>query len=169
MRTPHDANIPVPSQANGRLHLTAFGAILAIMDQTLEKTYEVIDQDLAKEWTDLTARVRELARRLEERASGTELAQDTSALADASVHLADHVDRLHADVGVLLRQIDQRETHPAEKSATTDEEVGEVQDQVLRIMERIHEPSHNVRDVVKALFMWRDDPVERASGKKSVM
>jgi predicted nuclease with TOPRIM domain len=121
----------------------------------LEASSEV-SRDLSPEWLELSARVRQLAVE-----SG-----GSSALAESALKLCDHVERLHADVEELLNGFAERQEHiEAERvhdAAVADPEA--IDQANIQIQREMHQKS-DLKHIIKALFMWKDDPVERVKDR----
>jgi len=129
------------------------------MDKTLQQACD----DVAPEWINLCGRVRELASKLKNTAAGTALEHDAGALAAEAGLLCNHVDRLHADVKMLIRRLD----HEVARSGDpANMDPGEIDKASIQIQRETHEIRADVLDVIKALFMWRDDPAERLRPKE---
>ena len=96
-------------------------------------------------------------------AAGTHLAQDAAALADEAGLLCNHVDRLHADVKMLIERLDDE---VAKSAAEAPGEALEIDKASIQIQREAHEIRADVLDVIKALFMWRDDPADRLRPKE---
>lgn len=117
----------------------------------LEASNEV-SRDLSPKWLELSAHVRRLAG---EHASGP-----ATALANEARLLCDHVERLHFDVEQLLVSLESESGPLAGTLEARDHESSAIDLANLRIQEEMHEKS-DIKKVIKALFMWKDDPVER--------
>jgi|GEM_PF-755337 len=142
------------------------------MDPAFEKSCELIDRDLSAEWLDLSARVRRLSVDLSNKAHGTDLEGDADELATEASQLCGHVERLHGEVSSLLSEMGEQVSLPEHADPTIDrmaQEGGDIDNENIQIRREQHELRADFRDVLKALFMWKDDPVERARGKKSVV
>ena len=126
------------------------------MNENLEEIREEVEQDVSPRWTELSARVRGMAEDLRRRAGGGELAPAVEELARGVTKLCDHVESLHGGVANLLTRMEEVDDR-------------ELQTEKILVEREMHEfkadPKENVRDVIKALFMWRDDPVERVREK----
>ncbi len=134
------------------------------MTDNLKQSFAEVDKDLSHSWIDLSANVRDLASDLKLKAAGTTLAGDADHLSNETSRLCDHVERLHADVIDLLENIEARV--PVQKSANpSDVACDDVEKEKIQIQRESHELRSDFKDVLKALFMWRDDPVERVRGK----
>jgi hypothetical protein len=66
---------------------------------------------------------------------------------------------IHKDIRSLLLQ-----EAGLDVAAVSAEEHPEVAMAAVEIQDEAHTLKANVKDVVKALFMWKDDPVERVKG-----
>lgn len=133
------------------------------MEPKLEHARDELNQEISSHWLQLSARVRRHAEALSAKAAGSALAADSEALAVETHKLCDHFDRLHLDVEKLLLQLD--DTLGDELPSPTETEPEEVQREAIRIQQESHEMRADLKDVIKALFMWRDDPAERARDK----
>jgi hypothetical protein len=140
------------------------------MSDNLQTSIEEVDRDLSPSWIALSARVSELAASLKLRAAGTELAGAADHLSQETDRLCSHVERLHADVLGLVEDLESRLPLP-EADASSDGTAAaaahdEVQKESIKIQREKHELRNDFKDVLKALFMWVDDPVERVREKK---
>jgi uncharacterized coiled-coil DUF342 family protein len=129
----------------------------------MDKTLQQACNDLAPEWIQLCGRVRDQASKMKNNAAGTHLAQDAAALADEAGLLCNHVDRLHADVKMLIERLDDE---VAKSAAEAPGEALEIDKASIQIQREAHEIRADVLDVIKALFMWRDDPADRLRPKE---
>ncbi len=144
------------------------------MSENIEDNFNQIDKDLSHVWIDLSDSVRKRAADLKVRAEQTELKADTIVLSDEVTRLCDHVESMHADVVDLLETIEERlpqqeivespERLAAEKYGDSTSE--EVDKEKIQIQRESHEMRSDFKDVLKALFMWVDDPKERIREKK---
>ena len=118
------------------------------------------NQEFSTEWLDLSNRIRNLAEQMMSRTRGTVFFDDASSLVTETSKLCDHLERMHRDIGELVAKQDVEEesvpdpAHPALQSA-------EVQREAVKIHREGHELKPDLKDIIKALFMWQDDPVER--------
>lgn len=125
----------------------------------LEASSEV-SRDLSPEWLELSARVRRLAVEVQANTS------ENSPLAESALKLCDHVERLHADVEQLLTGFAERQEH-IEAERTHDAAIADPQaiDKAnIQIQREMHQKS-DLQHIIKALFMWKDDPVERVKDR----
>ncbi len=127
------------------------------MNADLQEVSADLSRDLSPQWLELSSRVRRLA----------EETSPDSALAGESLRLCDHVERLHADVEHLLASLRNENDgalsdQPLETLPTPPEE--KVTEANLQIQNEMHQKS-DLQQIIKALFMWKDDPEERARGK----
>ncbi|MBC7980269.1 MAG: hypothetical protein H7Y36_06875 [Armatimonadetes bacterium] len=142
------------------------------MSDNLQNSFEEIEKDLASSWLDLSSKVRDLAADLKLKAAGTSIANEASHLSQQASRLCDHVERLHTDVIDLLENVETRFPQFAVISPSTiiqsDRlESDEVENEKLQIQRENHQVSTNFKDVIKALFLWKDDPAERVRGHKT--
>ena len=127
------------------------------MTQDIQEIRSEVNQDMSPEWLELGISARTMAEAMKVRAAGTELEADAQALAVKVSQLCEHVESIHGGVVTLLDRLD------GEKIST--DATPEIQSENVQIEREMHEfkgdTKENFRDVLKALFMWRDDPVER--------
>ncbi len=128
------------------------------MSDNLETVQNNVRQDLSSKWLSLSSQVRERARTLQSKTVGTELSAETEALAQDAGELCAHFDRVHADVGKLLTMLQDGNLIYRESGSELDST--STHKQVLIAQENDHKENDSVKDVIKALFMWRDDPAE---------
>ena len=129
------------------------------MQTNLEKE----KSDHSAEWLALSTKIRTLASRLNEKAHGTDLAADTAEFTSETSQLCDHLDRIYRDLGNLLTELDVKSPETNTSSPTV--ELDEVQREALQIHRETHELRVDFKDIIKALFMWQDDPAERIQKK----
>ncbi|RYD18055.1 MAG: hypothetical protein EOP88_23950 [Verrucomicrobiaceae bacterium] len=129
------------------------------MDTSLDTTVSDLDRDLSTEWIELSQSVRHLASRLETKAAGTILADDASQLSAETTRLCDHLERIHRDVETLLVELDEK--LPVLDALPPNVDPDEVEREALQIHRETHELRADFKDIIKALFMWQDDPSAR--------
>jgi hypothetical protein len=119
-----------------------------------------ISRELSPQWLELSSRVRRLA--IEAQSTGS----SGSALAAEALRLCDHVERLHSDVEqllVTLRADDDALGHaPLETLPPAPPE--DIDQANIQIQDEMHQKS-DLSHVIKALFMWKDDPIQRVREK----
>jgi hypothetical protein len=131
------------------------------MSEDLQHSIKEIDKDLAHSWIELSDRVRDLSAALKLKAAGTALAADADHLAQEAGRLCGHVERIHADVNDLVGKLEMQAPLPEpdvqvpQKPEVTDLDW-------VRIQRENHELRTDFKDVLKALFLWRDDPADRS-------
>ncbi|WP_411827658.1 hypothetical protein [Luteolibacter sp. AS25] len=147
------------------------------MSNTLNNSFNDIDEDLATSWVELSKNVRDLSLKVAERSTATDLASDAKTLAVQTMKLCDHVEKIHKDVGNFLHNIESRmapenpyavdysnpepEKDPAQDEVRNpDNQTDAVNRENIQI-QREHHSKSEFKDVVKALFMWKDDPTTR--------
>lgn len=123
------------------------------MTADLQEVSSELNRDLAPQWLDLSARVRALAQD----------APSSPVLAEQALRLCDHVDRLHADVQQFLTNLREESVNgefsgPLETLPKPPPE--KVDEANLQIQREMHQKS-DLQQIIKALFMWKDDPEER--------
>jgi len=121
------------------------------MTANLQEVSSEVSRDLSPEWLDLSSRVRRLAA-----AAPTE----DGPLAQEAVRLCEHVERLHADVELLLANL---RAGDGPLAGTIEARAGEpdiIDRENIQIQREMHQKS-DLQHIIKALFMWKDDPVKR--------
>jgi len=136
------------------------------MSDNLQHSFEAVDQDLASSWIALSAEVRTLAGDLKTKAAGTALSAEADKLSHQASRLCDHVERIHEDVIDLLENIETRIPDRGQAGFDTNVDCGEVEKEKIQIQRESHELKSDFKDILKALFMWVDDPEERVREKK---
>ena len=129
----------------------------------MQTNLEKAGSDHSAEWLALSAKVRTLAIRLHEKAHGTPLEADAAELFSEIPRLCDHLERIHREAGNLLTELDENLPETTTTSASAD--LNEVQRETLQIHRETHELRADFKDIIKALFMWQDDPAERVIKK----
>jgi hypothetical protein len=125
----------------------------------MQTNLEKVDCDPSAEWLALAAKVRILVSRLHEKVHGTPFQADTAELIGETSLLCDHLVRIHHGAGNLLAELDE----PQPESTTPN--LNEVQREAIQIHRETHELRADFKDIIKALFMWQDDPAERVQRK----
>lgn len=129
------------------------------MTADLHDASSEVSRDLSAEWLGLSSRVRRLAIAAQSEGASAELAHEAQ-------RLCDHVERLHADVEQLLASL---HGETPEIPVVESEKVPptppphEIDHANIQIQDEMHQQS-DLRHIIKALFMWKDDPVERVQG-----
>lgn len=139
------------------------------MKDNLKTSVDELDKDLSHSWIELSDKVRDLARDLKLKAAGSEFASDAEHLSQQTSRLCDHVEKLHADVIDLVENIEDRVPLPEPDGLSgpkSDPDVDNVEKEKINIQRESHELRNDFKDVLKALFMWVDDPKERVRDKK---
>lgn len=136
------------------------------MTDNLKHNVEELDKDLSHSWIDLSSNVRTLASDLKLKAAGTSLAADADHLSREASRLCDHVERIHADVIDLLETLETRIPIQRSNEDESDVSCNDVEKEKIQIQREKHELRTDFKDVLKALFMWVDDPKERVKSKK---
>ena len=136
------------------------------MNDDLKNNLAEVDKDLSNSWIELSGKVRDLATDLKLKTAGTIFATEADHLSQQTSRLCDHVAKLHADVIDLIENI---ETHlPLPESYAANSEIPDpeaLDQEKIQIQRENHELRNDVKDVLKALFMWVDDPKERLRQK----
>lgn len=136
------------------------------MNDDLKNNLAEVDKDLSISWIDLTDNVRDLAADLKLKTAGTIFATEADHLSSQTSRLCDHVAKLHADVIDLIEKIETRLPLPESDATKTEIPDPEALDQEkIQIQREKHELRKDFKDVLKALFMWVDDPKERLKSK----
>jgi hypothetical protein len=137
------------------------------MNDHLKNNLAEVDKDLSNSWIELSEKVRDLAADLKLKTAGTIFATEADHLSNQTCRLCDHVAKLHADVIDLIENI---ETHlplpesDAEKP-TPITDLNALDQEEIQIQREKHELRNDFKDILKALFMWVDDPKERLREK----
>ena len=140
------------------------------MTDSLQQNFKEVGKDLETRWIDLSKEVRELSEVVRQKSADTSLFADVDKLTGRTERLCDHVERIHADVIDLLENLDDRLelTHPesnvVDDGFTPDTSTDEIDKETIQIQREQHTQT-NVKDVIKALFMYVDDPKERVAQK----
>ncbi|RYD34892.1 MAG: hypothetical protein EOP87_08345 [Verrucomicrobiaceae bacterium] len=121
------------------------------MTVNLHEASSEVTRDLSPEWLDLSSRVRRLA---------VASSSSDGALAQEALKLCEHVERLHADVEHLLVRL-RAEDGPLVGSIDARAGEPDIIDKAnIEIQREMHQKS-DLQHIIKALFMWKDDPVQR--------
>lgn len=135
------------------------------MNSDIQHNIDEIDKDLSPSWIELSSRVRELAADLKLKAAGTSIASEAAHLSQETARLCDHVNRLHNEVIDLVENIETHFPLPEHDLSAdgklTPVPIDEVTAETIRIQREHHELRADFKDILKALFLWRDDPKER--------
>ncbi|MDP4626034.1 MAG: hypothetical protein NWT08_12955 [Akkermansiaceae bacterium] len=132
------------------------------MEKNIEQNFKDIEVDLETRWIELSKEVRQLSADLRSKATESAHAADVRKLSAKTELLCDHVERIHADVLDLLENLDTRlHLSPAGSATPTDE----IEREKIQIQREQHAQT-NFKDVIKALFMYVDDPKERVAQKR---
>jgi hypothetical protein len=131
------------------------------MNDHIKHSISEIDRDLAPSWIELNDRVRDLSASLKLKAAGTDLAAEADHLAQETARLCGHVEQLHADVIDLVNKLEVRIPFAEPDAPIPPVETEDVEREYTRIQRENHELRADFKDVLKALFMWRDDPKDR--------
>lgn len=134
------------------------------METNLEKAFSKVDRDLSAEWIELSAEVRKSVASLRDKARDSAMVEEISALEANTLRLCDDVERIHRDVEKLLLELDEK--IPEIDSLPADVDPEAVKREAIQIHRETHELRADFKDIIKALFMWQDDPVTRARYQK---
>lgn len=127
------------------------------MTADLQEAGSDLSRDLSPEWLDLSSRVRRLALEAQSKSADSSLAAE-------ALRLCDHVERLHADVEqllVTLRTDHSEFPEPTPVAAHSPPPPEKINEANLQIQREMHQKS-DLEHIIKALFMWKDDPEKRA-------
>lgn len=113
-----------------------------------------ISRELSPQWLELSSRVRRLA--IETQSTGS----SGTALDAEALRLCDHVERLHSDVEQLLVTLHTDDIHGAPQETLPPPPIEAIDEANIQIQDEMHQKS-DLSHVIKALFMWKDDPVKR--------
>jgi len=130
-------------------------------------------ESASESWQQLAIDVETRARTLRDLAEGTPLAAPAADLARDAGHLASQIERLAAAAPAFLTHLGRPESPEPPKSpesseppATDPKLEAEIHREMLQIQRETHDGNVELMDIVKALFMWRDDPAERVRERK---
>jgi hypothetical protein len=137
------------------------------MNDHLKNNLEEVDKDLSSSWRDLSEKVRSLSADLKLKTAGSEFAAEADHLSQQTSRLCDHVAKLHVDVVDLIENLETQvplpESDAVSSPAITDADA--IDQEKIQIQREKHELRNDFKDVLKALFMWVDDPKERLRDK----
>ena len=133
------------------------------MDNSTENVISDVNHELSSEWIVLSNRVRSRLQEVHAMASGTPVEAELALLAADTSKICDHIERIHSNVGQLLSELDEKPSEP--EPATPTVEPTEVQLGAIQIQRETHELDQDFKGIIKALFMWKDDPAEKAKEK----
>jgi len=136
------------------------------MNEDLKNNLAEVDKDLSISWIDLADSVRDLATDLKLKTAGTIFAAEADHLSQQTSRLCDHVAKIHADVIDLIENIETHLPLPESDAAkAANPNLDALDQEKIQIQREKHELRNDVKDVLKALFMWVDDPKERLRQK----
>lgn len=121
------------------------------MTSDLHKASSEVSRDLSPAWLDLSSRVRSLA---------AAASPADAALALEATRLCDHVERLHEDVELLLINLKTSGGPLAGSIESRADEPDIIDKANIEIQREMHQKG-DLQGIIKALFMWKDDPVQR--------
>lgn len=140
------------------------------MNDQIKISVDELDKDLAPSWIELSDKVRNLTRDLKLKTAGSEFAAEADHLAQQAARLCDHVEKLHADVIDLVENIEDHipllEPDLSAEPVAPAPKIDSVERENIQIQRESHELRNDFKDILKALFMWVDDPKERLKAKK---
>lgn len=119
-----------------------------------------IPESTGADWRQLAIDIESRASALHDAATGTALADQAAALARDTRLLAAQIERLAIEAPAFLAH------SQATAPTSTDPRLeAEIQREMIQIQRETHDGRVELMDIVKALFLWRDDPVERVRGR----
>lgn len=127
------------------------------------KTSGLPPHDHTTQWIYLSDHVRSRLQEILASAAGTSIESELRQLSVDVARICDHVERIHSDAKRMLSELDEKPPELDQIPADLDAE--EVQREAIQIQRETHELRGDFKDIVKALFMWRDDPEERVREK----
>ncbi|MEY3394732.1 MAG: hypothetical protein RL346_968 [Verrucomicrobiota bacterium] len=138
------------------------------MNDQLKHQLAEMDKDLSSTWIHLSQEVRRLAEELKRRTHATVFSDEADRLAQNTARLCDHVEKLHSDVADLIDHIEihipLHESDAESSLANPDPEA--LAREKIQIQRENHELRNDFKDILKALFMWVDDPKDRLRSKQ---
>jgi hypothetical protein len=137
------------------------------MNDLLKNNLAELDKDLSDTWINLSEKVRKLAYDLKIKAKGSEFAAEADDLSKETARICDHVTKFHTDIINLIENIETQLPLPDPDVAVSpilnDSEA--LNQEIIRIQREKHEMRKDIKDILKALFLWVDDPKERLREK----
>lgn len=130
------------------------------MNQNIQPIRREIGNELASQWLKLSSEVRQGVEQLKLHNSCTNLEPQTLKVHQDTLLLCDHFDKLHNDVQAFLTVLDQENLSTDISSLEPSKKNAESYEQSIKAQEKEHEQSDSLKDVIKALFMWRDNDTE---------
>lgn len=125
--------------------------------------YQDLRADLEERWGDIAARIRELERRIEAGLdSGAAASADVRELVRYSRLMRRHIAEVEGHAGALLDQIAADPEFDRLEGQSADVDAAARAAEMLEIQREMHRPSSSLKEVLKAVFLWRDTPEERA-------
>ena len=132
------------------------------MNDLLKNNLAEVDKDLSNSWINLSEKVRKLADDLKIKAKGSEFAAEADDLSIETARICDHVTKFHTDIINLIENIETQLPLPEPDVAVSpilnDSEA--LNQEIIRIQREKHEMRKDIKDILKALFLWVDDPKE---------
>lgn len=136
------------------------------MTDRLQQNFNEVGKDLETRWIELSKEVRKLSSDLKAKSGGLAISQEMTELSAKTEELCDHVERIHADVVELLGNLDtQLELSPQGNQSTSKVSPEEIDREKIQIQREQHSES-DIKGIIKALFMYVDDPEERITRNK---
>ncbi len=136
------------------------------MNDHLKNNLAEVDKDLSNSWIELSEKVRILAADLKLKTAGSEFSAEADHLSQQTSRLCDHVAKIHTDVIDLIENIETRlPLLESDAAKTVIPDPVALDQEKIQIQRESHELRNDVIDVLKALFMWVDDPKERLKSK----
>lgn len=136
------------------------------MKDTLQENFNEVGKDLETRWIELSKEVRKLSAELKVKSSDLPISTDVAVLSGKTERLCDHVERIHADVIDLLENLDTKlALNPEGNTSSPDISCDEIEHEKVQIQREQHSEG-DIKDIIKALFMYVDDPAERVAQKK---
>jgi hypothetical protein len=137
-----------------------------MMNDPLKNHLAEVDKDLSNSWIELSKNVRDLANDLKLKTTGTVFASDADHLSRQTSRLCDHVAKFQTDVIDLIEKIEIHLPDPEpDTNNTAIPDPKALDREKIQIQRENHELRSDFKDVLKALFMWVDDPKERLKSK----
>jgi len=139
----------------------------SIMNDHLKNNLAEVDKDLSTSWIDLSEKVRSLAADLKLKTAGSDYAAEADHLSQQTSRLCEHVAKLHADVIDLIENIELHVPLPETDAPIrpVENHIDALEQEKIQIQRENHELRNDFKDILKALFMWVDDPKERLKSK----
>lgn len=140
------------------------------METSPKSIVQKLDEDLSPSWIELTEHVRSLAFDLKIKTASSHFSSEAEHLSSQIDILSAHVKTLHKDALNFIENLETKfPLHEPDLSAEPPSapiDPHTINKEKIRIQRETHELRNDFKDILKALFLWVDDPVERLRRNK---